>query len=62
VYFTYARSLGGLVFIGGGLLPLMWFIISRGNKLRRKEEDIEEGEWTVYERDWSEQNDRALGG
>jgi nitric oxide reductase subunit B len=62
VYMTYARSLGGLVFIGGGLIPLTWFILSRGTRLRRKEEDIEEGEWTVYEQDWAEQNNPALGG
>ncbi|RLA57063.1 MAG: nitric-oxide reductase [Gammaproteobacteria bacterium] len=62
VYLTSARALGGLVFIGGGLLPLVWFILSRGSKLRLKEEDVEEGEWTVYEQDWSEQNDPALGG
>ncbi|HJL60531.1 MAG TPA: cbb3-type cytochrome c oxidase subunit I, partial [Pseudomonadales bacterium] len=53
VYLTSARALGGLVFIWGGLLPMMWFILSRGNKLRLKEEDVEEGEWTVYDKDWS---------
>lgn len=62
VYTTAARSLGGLVFIGGGLIPLIWFIVSRSTKLRQKEVDVEDGEWTVYDKDWSEQNDRALGG
>ena len=56
------RTIGGLVFIWGGLIPMMWFIISRGTKLRRKEEEVEEGEWTVYEKDWSKQKDPALGG
>ncbi len=62
VYLTSARTIGGLVFIWGGLLPLMWFILSRGTKLRLKEEDVQEGEWTVYEKDWAEQTDPALGG
>ena len=61
-FLTYCRTIGGAVFIWGGLLPLMWFILSRGTKLRRKEEDVEQGEWTVYENDWAEQEDPALGG
>ncbi len=61
-FLTYCRTIGGAVFIWGGLLPLMWFVLSRGTKLRLKEEDVEEGEWTVYENDWSEQKDPALGG
>jgi nitric oxide reductase subunit B len=61
-FLTYCRTIGGAVFIWGGLLPMMWFVISRGTKLRRKEEDVEEGEWTIYENDWSEQKDPALGG
>ena len=62
VYLTTARTIGGLVFIWGGLLPMMWFILSRGGKLRLKEEDVEQGEWTVYEQDWSVQNDPSKGG
>lgn len=62
VYLTSARALGGLVFVWGGLLPLMWFILSRGTRLRLKEEDVEEGEWTVYDKDWSAQTDPSLGG
>ena len=61
-FLTYCRAIGGMVFIWGGLLPLMWFILSRGTKLRRKEEDVEEGEWTVYESDWADQENPALGG
>ena len=61
-FLTYCRTIGGAVFIWGGLLPMMWFIISRGTKLRRKEEDVEQGEWTVYENDWENQKDPALGG
>jgi nitric oxide reductase subunit B len=61
-FLTYCRTIGGMVFIWGGLLPLMWFILSRGTKLRSKEEEVEQGEWTVYENDWSKQEDPALGG
>jgi len=61
-FLTYCRTIGGMVFIWGGLIPMMWFILSRGTKLRRKEEDVAEGEWTVYENDWAEQNDPSLGG
>jgi len=61
-FLTYSRTIGGLVFIWGGLIPLMWFVLSRGFQLRRKEEDVAEGEWTVYENDWAEQNDPSLGG
>ena len=30
---TYFRSLGGTVFVFGGLLPLMWFVLSRAKTL-----------------------------
>jgi nitric oxide reductase subunit B len=62
VTLTYARSVGGAVFVLGGLLPLIWFIVSRAFQLRRKEEAVEEGEWTVYEDDWAAQVDPSLGG
>ena len=62
VTLTYFRSIGGAVFVFGGLIPLIWFIVSRGSKIRRKEEDVEEGEWTVYTREWSAQQDPSLGG
>jgi len=61
-FLTYCRTIGGMVFIWGGLVPMVWFILSRGTKLRLKEEDVAEGEWTVYEQAWSEQNDPSLGG
>ena len=49
---TYFRSVGIVVFVIGGLLPLVWFILSRGFRLRH-EVEVEEGEWTVYEHDWA---------
>ena len=61
-FLTYCRTIGGMVFIWGGLVPMVWFILSRGTKLRLKEEDVAEGEWTVYENAWSDQKDPSLGG
>jgi nitric oxide reductase subunit B len=49
---TYFRSIGGTLFIVGGVLPLIWFFVSRVGQLR-EEADSEEGEWTVYEKDWA---------
>jgi nitric oxide reductase subunit B len=49
---TYFRSIGGTLFIVGGVLPLMWFFVSRAGQLR-EEVESDEGEWTVYEKDWA---------
>ena len=56
---TYFRSVGGAVFVIGGLLPLIWFILSRSLQLRR-EVQIEDGAWSVYERDWAAQKEPTL--
>jgi len=47
---TYFRSIGGVIFIVGGVLPLIWFILSRGRHLN-PEADSTDGEWTVYEKE-----------
>jgi nitric oxide reductase subunit B len=49
---TYLRVIGGVVFLFGGVLPLVWFILSRGRVLVR-ELELDEGEWTVYGKDWA---------
>jgi nitric oxide reductase subunit B len=49
---TWARAVGGTVFLFGGVLPLVWFILSRARRLVR-EVEIEENEWDVYEKDWA---------
>jgi len=54
---TALRSLGGALFVFGGLLPLTWFILSRGRHLVR-EGDFEENEWTQYRKKWAEQEEK----
>jgi nitric oxide reductase subunit B len=49
---TWLRSIGGVVFLFGGVVPLTWFILSRGRRLVR-EVEVPEGEWTVYDKDWA---------
>jgi nitric oxide reductase subunit B len=49
---TYFRSIGGTLFIVGGVLPLIWFFVSRSTQLMA-EAPSDEGEWTVYEKDWA---------
>jgi nitric oxide reductase subunit B len=44
VTLTWLRAVGGTIFLVGGVLPLVWFILSRDFKLVR-EVDIKEGEW-----------------
>jgi nitric oxide reductase subunit B len=53
-FFTYARSIGGTLFIVGGVFPLIWLFVSRAGSLRKETPELEqEGEWTVYEKDWA---------
>ena len=53
---TYARSLGGALFVFGGVLPLIWFILSRGFRLQ-PELPPEEKQWSAYEQQWASQNE-----
>jgi len=54
---VYLRSIGGTIFAVGGVLPLVWFILSRGRRLV-PEKDTLEGEWSVYNREL--ENDAAV--
>ncbi|MDO8473155.1 MAG: cbb3-type cytochrome c oxidase subunit I [Dehalococcoidia bacterium] len=49
---TWMRTFGGAVFLFGGVLPLVWFILSRGRTLVR-EVEITEDEWDVYGKEWA---------
>lgn len=46
--FVYLRSIGGTVFLVGGVLPLVWFILSRGRRLV-PEGDESRREWELGE-------------
>ncbi|MBI4485511.1 MAG: cbb3-type cytochrome c oxidase subunit I [Acidobacteria bacterium] len=59
VTLTWLRTIGGVVFLFGGVLPLVWFVLSRGRRLVR-EVEIEEGEWTVYDKDWAAHEEEIL--
>ncbi|WP_337286746.1 cbb3-type cytochrome c oxidase subunit I [Candidatus Methylomirabilis sp.] len=48
---TWMRTIGGAVFLFGGVLPLMWFILSRAGRMVREASVVEEGEWTIYDRE-----------
>ena len=56
---TWFRTVGGVVFLFGGVLPLVWFILSRGRSLVR-EVEIDEGEWSVYAKEWAAKEDEIL--
>jgi len=47
VTMTWFRAVGGMVFLFGGVLPLVYFVLSRGRRLVR-EVEVEEGEWSIY--------------
>jgi nitric oxide reductase subunit B len=57
VTLTYMRTFGGSVFIFGGLLPLIWFILSRGSRLRQ-EVDVESNEWSDYQAEYGKEYGR----
>ncbi|MEW6281422.1 MAG: cbb3-type cytochrome c oxidase subunit I [Candidatus Eremiobacterota bacterium] len=56
---TWLRSLGGSLFLFGGVLPLAWFVLSRGRKLV-PEADLVEGEWTAYDTEWAREEDAIV--
>jgi nitric oxide reductase subunit B len=52
VALTWLRSIGGTVFLFGGVLPLVWFILSRGRSLL-PEREMAENEWSDYQQEWA---------
>ena len=54
VTLTYLRGIGGAVFVLGGVLPLIWFILSRGFRLQR-EVDVETDEWSDYQSEYGKE-------
>jgi nitric oxide reductase subunit B len=51
VTLTYLRMFGGATFILGGLLPLIWFVLTRGLRLQR-EVELETDEWAAYQKEY----------
>ena len=52
---TYMRSIGGAVFIFGGLLPLIYFVLSRAGRMR-DEVDVSTDEWAVYHKEYGQES------
>lgn len=52
---TYARAVGGLLFALGGVLPLVWFVLSRARRLK-PESDPGHSEFQEYEREFAEED------
>ncbi|MBZ0118934.1 MAG: cbb3-type cytochrome c oxidase subunit I [Sandaracinaceae bacterium] len=45
---TYGRSIGGTLFVLGGVLPLMWFFVSRTRRVRAETPGLEDAnEWST---------------
>jgi nitric oxide reductase subunit B len=57
VTLTYLRTIGGAVFVLGGLLPLIFFVLSGGFRLRR-EVDVESEEWAIYQKEYGREQGR----
>jgi nitric oxide reductase subunit B len=56
---TYFRSIGGLVFVVG-VVSLIWFVISRGTKLRDETgRTIQTENWNDLDNDWTDE-ERAV--
>ncbi len=57
VTLTYLRMIGGALFVFGGLLPLIWFVLSRGNRLQ-PEADVGTDEWAQYQKEYGKEAGR----
>lgn len=48
---TWMRVIGGAVFVFGGLLPLIWFVLGGAARLQ-SETDVETDEWKAYQKEY----------
>ncbi|MCF3593269.1 cbb3-type cytochrome c oxidase subunit I [Rhodobacteraceae bacterium LMO-12] len=53
---TMMRSWGGLVFTLGGVIPLVWFILSRATRIRKTTKEGD-GEWSPNNDGWANTSD-----
>ena len=52
--FLIVRTLAAWVITLLIVFPLIWLFVSRAGSLRKETPELEqEGEWTVYEKDWA---------
>ena len=59
---TYFRSIGGLVFVVG-VVSLIWFVISRGTKLRDETgRTIQTENWNDLDNDWTDEERAVTAG
>jgi len=57
---TWFRTIGGALFLFGGVLPLVYFILSRAGRLVR-EVEVAEGEWSIYgTKAWAAQEEEQI--
>jgi len=54
---TYMRTIGGAVFVFGGLLPLIYYVLSRAGRMR-DEVDVSSNEWTDYHKEYGHEAGR----
>ncbi|CBE69496.1 putative Cytochrome c oxidase subunit I precursor; nitric oxide-like (norZ) [Candidatus Methylomirabilis oxygeniifera] len=59
---TWMRTIGGAVFLFGGVLPLVYFILSRAGRMVREASVVEEGEWTIYDREKAKEREAWAAG
>ncbi|MDE2322284.1 MAG: cbb3-type cytochrome c oxidase subunit I, partial [candidate division NC10 bacterium] len=59
---TWMRTIGGAVFLFGGVLPLAYFILSRGTRMVREAAAVEEGEWTIYDKEKAKEREAWAAG
>ncbi|MDD5559096.1 cbb3-type cytochrome c oxidase subunit I [Candidatus Methylomirabilis sp.] len=58
---TWMRTVGGAIFLFGGVLPLVYFILSRAGRMVR-EAVVEEGEWTIYDKEKAKEREAWAAG
>jgi len=59
---TWMRTVGGAIFLFGGVLPLAYFILSRAGRMVREATVVEEGEWTIYEKEKAKEREAWAAG
>ncbi|MCW5829012.1 MAG: cbb3-type cytochrome c oxidase subunit I [Deltaproteobacteria bacterium] len=56
---AHLRKIGGTLFLFGGVIPMVWFVLSRAGRLVR-EVDVGADERAVYDKEWAAHEDEIL--